>query len=280
MQKSSYLGFGIGLRPKYYQDILDTNPNIDWFEVVSEDYLVDGGHHLYYLQKIAEKYPIVMHGVSLSIGSCDPIDQDYLNRLRKLAEKVKPAWISDHLCWTGINGINSHDLLPLPYTEEALNHVVRKVKQVQEFLDRQILLENVSSYVSFKNSEMTEWNFLTEVAKRSDCLILLDVNNIYVSAFNHGFNAHEYIDAIPVERVRQFHMAGHSNYDTHIIDTHDHAIISDVWELYGYALKRFGKVSTLIERDDHLPPLEELLAELNHARSIAEKVFAKSPATA
>lgn len=271
-----YLGFGIGLRPKYYQDILETKPDIDWFEIVSEDYLIDGGHHLYYLQKIREQYPMVMHGVSLSIGSCDPINQDYLTRLRDLAKQVQPAWISDHLCWTGLNGINTHDLLPLPYTEEALKHTVNKVKQVQELLGRQILLENVSSYVEFKSSEMTEWDFLTAVAQQADCGILLDVNNIYVSAFNHNFDPIKYIDNIPTERVHQFHMAGHSNFGTHIIDTHDHAIIPDVWKLYAYALKRFGKISTLIERDDHIPPLEELISELDEARAIAKEVFAEA----
>jgi uncharacterized protein (UPF0276 family) len=276
MKNFPYLGFGIGLRPKHYQDILETKPNIDWFEIVSEDYLIEGGHHLYCMQQIREHYPMVMHGVALSIGSCDALDQDYLTRLRDLAERIQPAWISDHLCWTGLNGVNTHDLLPLPYTEEALKHVVKKVKQVQEFLGRQILLENVSSYVAFKSSEMTEWDFLKEVAQQADCGILLDVNNIYVSAFNHDFNPIDYINGVPVDRVKQFHMAGHSNFGTHIIDTHDHAIIPDVWELYAIALKRFGKVSTLIERDDHIPALEELMTELDQARAIAKKVFAET----
>lgn len=273
MQKFPYLGFGLGLRPKHYEDILKTNPPVDWFEIITEDYLVPGGHNLYFMDRIRERYPMVMHGVSLSIGSCDPLDQDYLQQVKKLAERVNPAWISDHLCWTGVNGINTHDLLPLPYTEEALQHIVQRVKQVQDFLGRQILLENPSSYVSFKSDTFQEWDFLVEVAKQADCLILLDVNNVYVSAFNHNFDAKEYINAIPIERVPQFHMAGHSHFDTHIIDTHDHDIVQEVWDLYAYTLERFGKVSTMIERDDHIPPLIELVAELNKARTIAAEVW-------
>lgn len=278
MQKLPYLGFGLGLRPKHYEDVLKTNFPIDWFEIITEDYLIDGGHNLYFMDRIRERYPMVMHGVSLSIGSFDPLDQDYLKQVKQLAQRVNPAWISDHLCWTGVNGINTHDLLPVPYSEEALKHIVQRVKQVQDFLGRQILLENPSSYVSFKGDTLTEWDFMTELAKQADCLILLDVNNVYVSSFNHQFDPKKYIDAIPVERVQQFHMAGHSNFKTHIIDTHDHDIIQEVWDLYAYAVERFGKVSMIIERDDHIPPLAELITELNQARSIAMEVLEKATA--
>ena len=262
MHNNPYLGFGLGLRPEHYKTVLEIKPKIDWFEIITEDYLIPGGKNLYFLDQIRQHYPMVMHGVSLSIGSCDPLHQDYLKQLKQLAERIQPAWISDHLCWTGVNGINTHDLLPIPYTEEALQHLVKKIKQVQSYLDRQILLENVSSYVTYQDSTLSEWEFLTEVANQADCLLLLDINNIYVSAFNHGFKAKDYIDGVPAQRVCQFHLAGHSNLGTHIIDTHDDDIIAEVWELYAYALKTFGKVSTLIERDDHIPPLEELVTEV------------------
>jgi uncharacterized protein (UPF0276 family) len=216
---------------------------------------------------------VVLHGVSLSIGSSDPLDETYLQSLKQLAQRIEPAWISDHLCWTGVAGKNLHDLMPLPYTEEAIEHVAGRVRQVQDFLGRRILLENVSSYVEFRQSCMSEWEFLTEVCRRADCLILLDVNNIYVSAFNHGFDALDYLNGIPVDRVRQMHLAGHDHCGTHIIDTHDAAIVDPVWSLYKAALRRFGVVSTMIERDDHIPPLTELLLELDQARRIAEEAF-------
>jgi uncharacterized protein (UPF0276 family) len=276
MSDFGYLGFGLGLRHQHYQDVINNRPPVDWFEIITEDYLIAGGNPLHYLSKIREHYPIVMHGVSLSIGSVHPLDRDYLKRVKQLAQHLQPAWVSDHLCWTGTNGLNLHDLLPLPYTEEALKHVVERVKQVQEILERRILLENVSSYVTFKNSEFAEWEFLATVAEQADCLILLDVNNVYVSSFNHGFNPQEYLNGIPVARVQQFHMAGHENNETHIIDTHDHEIITPVWALYESALQRFGQISTLIERDDHIPPLTELMLELGQARQIAQKVREKN----
>jgi len=264
------LGFGLGLRTDHYAAIDRDRPtNIDWFEVLSENYMVPGGRPLDWLDRIRAHYPVVMHGVSLSIGSTDPLDEDYLDRLATLAARIEPAWISDHLCWTGVGGVNMHDLLPLPYTEEALDHVVRRVERVQEALGRRMLLENVSSYVAYAESAVPEWEFLAEVARRADCLILLDINNIHVSGFNNGFDPQTYIDHIPPGRVQQFHLAGHDDCGTHIIDTHDHPVVEPVWDLYASALRRFGPVTTMIERDDHIPPLAELLAELDHARAIA-----------
>jgi uncharacterized protein (UPF0276 family) len=264
------LGYGLGLRTDHYTTILDTRPSIDWFEIISENFLIPGGKPLYYLDQIRELYPMVMHGVSLSIGSSDPLNWDYLKQLKHLAQRVKPAWISDHLCWTGVNKLNMHDLLPLPYTEEAIRHVAQRVREVQDFLGRQILLENVSSYLTYKDSEFTEWDFLRTIAEEANCLILLDINNIYVSGFNHGFNPVEYIEGIPIERVKQFHLAGHTNNGDHIIDTHDAPVIEEVWQLYAIAVKRFGKVATMIERDDNIPPLDELLLELEKAKDIAK----------
>ncbi len=270
--KYSNLGFGLGLRVDHYQTVLDTRPVVDWFEVITENYLVPGGKPLHFLRRIREHYPMVMHGVSLSIGSTDPLNMDYLRQVKQLASELQPAWLSDHLCWTHMGGTNTHDLMPLPYTEEALAHVVQRVQRVQDYLGRRLLLENVSSYVTYTDSKLSEWEFLAEIARRADCLILLDINNIYVSAFNHGFDALDYLKAIPPERVQQFHLAGHSNLGDHIIDTHDHPIIDPVWQLYAQAVARFGEVSTMIERDDHIPPFDELFAELQNARRIAHEV--------
>jgi uncharacterized protein len=267
------LGFGLGLRPVHYAEILEGQPRVDWFEAISENYMVPGGRPLHMLMRVRERWPVALHGVSLSVGSTDPLDLAYLDRLKALAERVEPAWISDHLCWTGVNGVNLHDLLPLPYTEEALDHVVSRVAQVQERLGRQILLENVSSYVTFAHSAVPEWEFLAEVARRADCLLLLDVNNIHVSAFNNEFDPIAYLDAVPAERVRQIHLAGHENHGTHIIDTHDHPVIDPVWTLYGEAVRRFGAVATMIERDDHIPPLAELERELDRARAVSAEAL-------
>jgi uncharacterized protein (UPF0276 family) len=272
------LGFGLGLRTDHYEDILASRPKVDWFEALTENYLVPGGKPLHYLDRIRAEFPMVLHGVSLSIGSNDPLDRDYLKALKQLAQRVEPAWVSDHLCWTGFAGRNLHDLFPIPYTEEAVAHVAARVREVQDFLGRQILLENVSSYVTFRQSEMSEWVFLAEICARADCLILLDINNIYVSAYNHGFDAHEFLNGVPAARVRQFHLAGHSNCDTHIIDTHDAPIIDPVWALYQAALQRFGQITTMIERDDHIPPLTDLVAELDRARGIAAQTFAQGVA--
>jgi uncharacterized protein len=262
-------GFGLGLRTPHYEAMLNEPHAVDWLEVITENYLVPGGKPLYYLERVRERFPLVMHGVSLSIGSTDPLDFKYLAEVRALAARIEPHWISDHLCWTGIEGRNLHDLLPLPYTEEALDSVVARVGQVQEALGRQILLENVSSYLSFIGSEMSEWEFLSEVAQRADCAILLDINNIYVSSVNHGFDPLTYLRAIPKHKVRQFHLAGHSDMGGHLIDTHDHPIVPPVWDLYGAAVAHFGAVPTMIERDDNIPALSELVAELDIARELS-----------
>lgn len=271
----SFLGFGLGLRKEHYHDILKHNPKVDWFEILTENYLIPGGKPLYFLDQIAERYPLVMHGVSMSIGSVNPLDVQYLQQVKALANRVDAKWVSDHLCWTGVDKFNMHDLLPLPYTDEAIAHVVKKVKQAQDILERPLLLENVSSYISYRESMMSESQFYKQVVLDSNCLMLLDINNIYVSSFNHGFNPVEYLDDIPKARVQQFHLAGHLNLGDHIIDTHDHDVIDDVWQLYHQALERFGPVSTMIERDAHIPPLNELLKELEQAKQIAYDIFSK-----
>ncbi len=271
-----FLGFGLGLRTQHFEHVLHHRPDVDWFEVLTENYMVAGGKPRYYLQAIGEQYPLVMHGVSMSIGSTEPLDRDYLKALKALANDVQPKWISDHICWTSIHGINSHDLLPLPYTRETVRHVADRVRQVQECLGRRILLENVSSYLSYQHSEMNEWEFLSEVAAEADCLILLDVNNIYVSARNHGFEPLDYLNAVDPKRVQQIHLAGHSDFGDYVIDTHDHDVPDPVWRLYEAALERLGPVSSMIERDGHIPEFDGLLSELNHARRIAERVLGEN----
>ena len=268
-----FLGFGLGLRTQHFHDVLETQPEVDWFEIISENFMVAGGKPKYYLHQIRERYPMVMHGVSMSIGSTDPLDMNYLQKLKSLINEVQPEWVSDHLCWTGLEGVNSHDLLPMPYTEEAIDHVAARIRQVQDYLGRQMLIENVSSYISYAESRMTEWEFYSEVVERADCLMLLDVNNIYVSSRNHGFDAEAYLNAINPARVRQFHLAGHSDFGTHVIDTHDHDVPDPVWALYRKAIERFGPVSTMIERDDNIPALTDLVAELDIARGIAADVL-------
>lgn len=268
-----FLGFGLGLRTQHFHDVIETQPDVDWFEIISENFMVAGGKPKYYLHQIRERYPMVMHGVSMSIGSTDPLDMNYLQKLKNLINEVQPEWVSDHLCWTGLEGVNSHDLLPMPYTDEAIDHVAARIRQVQDYLGRQLLIENVSSYVSYAESRMTEWEFYSEVVERADCLMLLDVNNIYVSSRNHSFDAEAYLNAINPARVRQFHLAGHSDFGTHVIDTHDHDVPDPVWALYRKAIERFGPVSTMIERDDNIPPLNDLIAELDIARGIAADVL-------
>jgi uncharacterized protein len=268
-----YLGFGLGLRSEHYENVLTERPPLDWLEILTENYLVEGGKPLYYLDRIREHYPMVMHGVSMSLGSSDGIDLNYLQRVKELAARVEPVWISDHLCWTGMNGVNTHDLLPLPYTQEAITQVVNHIQQVQEFLGRPILIENLSSYLTYEQSEMSEWEFLSAIVKAAGCYILLDVNNIYVSAYNHHFNALDYLRGIPKERVVQIHLAGHANHGDYIIDTHDSTIIQPVWDLYAQTIKHLGAVSTMIERDENIPELKELLVEVEHARTIARQVI-------
>ena len=263
------LGFGLGLRVDHYEAILRDLPAVDWFEALTENYLVPGGKPLHHLMRVREHYPMVLHGVSLSIGSTAPLDRRYLAQVKALAQRVEPAWISDHLCWTGVGGKNLHDLLPLPYTDEALKHVAARVRAVQDTLGRRILLENVSSYVSYRDSRLTEWDFLRALSEEADCLILLDVNNIYVSSINHEFDPHDYLAAMPTERVQQMHLAGHQNHGDYLIDTHDHPVPDPVWALYADAVRRFGMVSTMIERDANIPPLDELQAELAAARRVA-----------
>lgn len=272
-KKMPYLGFGLGLRPDYYDEILTQKPDLNWFEILTENYLVPGGKPLYYLDQIRAHYPMVMHGVSLSLGSSDPLDMDYLQQVKDLAARIEPGWISDHLCWTGVNGINAHDLLPVPYTHQAINHIVSRIHKVQDVLGRPILIENVSSYLTYKQSEMTEWDFIAELVRQAGCYILLDVNNVYVSSVNHCFNPLEYIHAMPRERVAQIHLAGHSNHGDYIIDTHDAPVIQAVWDLYAATIRHLGPISTMIERDDNMPPLAELLAEIMRAQSIAESVL-------
>lgn len=272
MEERARLGYGLGLRPVYYDEILSTRPPIDWFEIISENYMIPGGRPLAMLERFRADYPIVMHGVSMSLASTDPLDLDYLRQLKSLAERIEPAWISDHLAWTGVHGANLHDLLPIPFTAEALDHVVERISRVQDFLKRRLLVENASTYVAFQESEMDEWTFVAEMAERADCLLLLDVNNVFVSGFNHGFDARRFIDCIPVERVAQFHMAGHTDNETHRIDTHDQPICEEVWSLYECARRRFGDVAAMIERDDNFPPLAELLGELSRMREIDAKL--------
>ena len=267
-------GFGLGLRTEHYADFLEARPAVDWLEVISENYMVPGGKPLARLDAIRRDHAMVMHGVSLSIGSTDALDLDYLRDLKALARRIEPAWISDHLCWTGVDHHNVHDLLPMPYTEAALRHLTARVQQVQEVLGRRLLLENVSSYVSFDADEMNEWEFIAELAKRADCELLLDVNNVYVSSRNHGFDARSFVDVMPRERVRQIHLAGHEDHGTHCVDTHDHPVCDAVWALYAHTVRRFGPVPTMIERDDHIPPLAELLAELDHARRVQTEALA------
>jgi len=267
-----YLGHGVGLRTTHFPRVWDGTTRVDWFEAISENFMLRGGRPLAVLERARETAPLVLHGVSLSLGSTDPLNQEYLRELRTLVQRFEPAWVSDHLCWGSIGGHYAHDLLPLPYTDEALRQVVERVRTVQDQLGRQILIENVSSYLTFTHSTMSEWEFLGEIAQRADCSILLDVNNVYVSATNHGFDPEIYLAALPASRVGQIHLAGHSNLGTHLLDTHDGPVIPPVWDLYRVALRRFGRVSTLIEWDDHIPEFDELCAEAERARTIEYEV--------
>jgi len=267
MNRSDFasLGFGVGLRRPHYLQVLDDHPRMDWFEVTSENFMVEGGRPIEIIDGVRSQYPIVMHGVSLSIGSTDPLNFAYLRQLATLARRFEPAWVSDHLCWTSVGGRNLHDLLPLPYLEETVRHVAQRIKRVQDILDRTILIENISSYLEFSSSRLSEWEFLSAVAEEADCGILLDINNIFVNAINHRFDPVRYIDSVPTERVIQFHLAGHSDYGTYLLDTHDQPIRPEVWALYEHAVRRFGRVATLIEWDDNIPDFEVLAASSDEA---------------
>jgi uncharacterized protein (UPF0276 family) len=264
------LGFGLGLRVPHYTHIFEHQPPVDWFEIISENFMDTGGRPQRNLAKIRQHYPVVMHGVAMSIGTVDPINSEYLKKLKTLADWVQPAWISDHLCWTGIAHKNSHDLLPVPYTEEALKHIISRIGQVQDYLGRPIALENPSTYLEFKTSHIAEAEFIAEMAKQSGCNLLLDVNNVYVSCYNHRLDAKAYLDALPLDKVIQIHLSGHSNMGTHIIDTHDDYVVDEVWSLYKYVVHKAGRVpNTMVEWDDKIPEWDVLVAELGKAKAAA-----------
>jgi uncharacterized protein len=271
------LGCGVGLRRPHYAEILEQSPAMDWFEVTTENFMVGGGRPLQVLEGVRRNYPIVMHGVSLSIGSANPLNLNYLRDLAMLARRFEPAWISDHLCWTGVSGKNLHDLLPLPHTEEAVKHCAQRIRQVQELLGRRILIENISSYIQYRSSRMSEVEFVAAVADEADCGILLDINNVYVNSFNHHFNSEDYLDALPVGRIAQFHLAGHRDCGTYLLDSHDHPVSEAVWKLYEYAVRRFGTLATLIEWDDQIPSFPELAAVAAQARERAGSVLERQP---
>jgi len=268
------LGVGVGFRVPHYEQVLDERPPMDWFEVISENFMVAGGRPLDNLARLGEAYRVVPHGVSLAIGSVEPLDAGYLSRLRELVDRLDPPWVSDHLCWGRAAGLHLHDLLPLPYTPEAVELVVERVKRVQGTLERPFALENVSSYMTYRASSMTEWEFVSEVAERADCGLLLDCNNVYVSARNHGVDAERYIDAVPADRVVQMHLAGHTDKGTYVLDTHSDHVCDEVWSLYRRAIARCGPVATLVEWDDEIPAWEVLAAEADRARRMRAEVLA------
>jgi len=268
MRPFQHLGHGVGLRPPHYPRVLDGTARADWFEVISENFMIPGGRPLHVLERARALAPVVLHGVSMNLGGTDPLHDRHLHALAELARRYDPAWVSEHLCWGAFGRHYAHDLLPLPYTEEALAHVVARIGRVQDRLGRRILIENVSSYVTFGHATMPEWTFLASVAEAADCGILLDVNNVYVSAVNHGFSPEEYLHGLPLDRVGQIHLAGHTDAGTHLVDTHDHPVPDAVWALYRAALRRFGPVATLVEWDDRLPSFDGLIAEAERARAI------------
>lgn len=270
MNTHPQLGFGLGLRAKHMAHIFEQHPAVDWFEIISENYMDTGGKPRRNLARIAERYPIVMHCVALSIGTVDALNSEYLHKLKRLINELNPAWISDHLCWTGIAHKTTHDLLPVPYTEEALKHIVQRIRQVQDFIERPIALENPSTYLEFKSSSMPEAEFIARMAEASGCNLLLDVNNVYVTCYNHRLDAKAYLDNLPLDRVIQIHLSGHSNKGTHIIDTHDNHVVDEVWNLYKYVVKKSGRVpNTMIEWDDNIPEFPTLFAEMEKARAAA-----------
>ncbi len=265
-----HLGYGVGLRTQHFPYLLAQPARVDWLEIISENFIDSGGRPRHVLHQLAERYPIVMHGVSMSIGSTDPLNRNYVQRVKRLADEIQAVWVSDHLCWTGVAGVNTHDLLPLPLNEESLRHVVKRVATVQDLLERPLILENPSSYVTFAASTMPEHEFLAQLCHESGCGLLLDVNNVYVSSVNHEFDPVEYIRGIPANHVVQFHLAGHTNCGTHLIDTHDGPVIDLVWELYRLAVRHTGSVSTLLEWDAQIPEFPVLEAEINKARAAFE----------
>lgn len=258
-------GIGIGLRIPHYRHIFERKPVVDWFEIISENFMVDGGRPLHVLEQILERYRVVQHGVSMYFGSTEPLNREHLRRLKSLVRRTKTPWITDHLCWGSVDGRYTHDLLPMPYTFEAAEITARKIREARDYLEVPVAVENVSSYAEFHVSEMTEWEFLNEVAERADCGILLDVNNIYVSSQNHGFDPAEYINSVPIGRVAQIHIAGHSKFEKYILDTHDHPVIDAVWHLYETAIQRVGPTATLLEWDEHIPSFGEVHAEAHKA---------------
>lgn len=276
MQAPTYpkLGHGLGIRPSHWEKILEGGHGLDWFEIISENFMDTEGKPLALLEKARKDYSIVSHGVSMSIGSADPLNQTYLKKLKTLFDRIQPAWFSDHLCWTGINQFNTHDLLPLPQTPAVVEHIVNRIDEVQNYMGRKMLIENVSSYVSFKESSMTEWDFISEIAKRSGCGILLDINNIYVNAHNHGFNAHDYLEAVPVNLVGQFHLAGHTDNGSFLVDTHSAKMLDATWDLYRLALQKFKNVPTMVEWDAEIPTFDVLLSEINRAKEIEKNALA------
>ena len=268
------LGFGLGLRRPHYETVLTQRPDgVDWFEVITENYLAPGGRPRAILRQVREQYPIVLHGLSFNIGSAEAPDREYLDQLRALIDDIEPAWVSDHICWTGLHGRTSHDLLPIAYREETLRQVCDKVDAIQEYLQRRIVLENPSTYLQFRSCEMSEVDFINALVERSGCEILLDVNNVYVSSFNLGFDPLQYIETLNPDCVRQFHLAGHTHNSSHIIDTHDHPVCDEVWDLYYRACQRFGPIATLLERDDQIPPMDALLLELDQARRLQQQAL-------
>lgn len=272
-------GFGLGLRTPHYSDFLASKRPLDWLEIITDNFLVEGGKPLVMLDRIRRDYPMAMHGVAMSIGAAAGVDESYVRKVKALAERIEPMWVSDHLCWTGLGPAHLHDLYPMPYTDEAARHVIEQIRRAQDILQRRLVLENVSSYIDFKHNAASEWQFLAYIAQATDCHLLVDVNNIYVSSVNHRFDPLDYLNALPVHRVRQIHLAGHSDHGDYIVDTHDNPVTSAVWDLYAHACRRFGAVATMIERDDNIPPLQTLIDELGMARTIAAKIL-DQPATA
>lgn len=265
------LGIGVGLRTVHYQHILDEQPAVDWFEIISENFMSTRGRPLYILDQVAERYPIAMHGVAMSLGSTDDLDMEFLKRLKAVVDRIDPAWVGDHVCWTGVAGRNSHDLLPMPYNEQSLAHIVERINIVQDYLGRRLVLENPSTYMTFKQSTMSEQQFIAQMANDADCGLLLDVNNVYVSCRNHGWDAMQYLEGFPFDRVVQIHLAGHTDKGTHCLDTHDGPVIDEVWQLYKKVQQQAGNRATLLEWDDSIPDFQTVHDEALRARAFRDE---------